>query len=65
MHAAGKSSPRNNQNQEAFCCGAFGAGPIVCGDSRKSSPMLTPLGLRAFGLSACNTNSGTMTVRLQ
>ena len=27
--------------------------------------MPIPLGLRALGLSACSTNSGTMTVRLQ
>ena len=59
------STARKNQNHDAFCCGAFGAGPSVCGGSRKSSSMRTPLALRARGFFAISTSSGTMTVRLQ
>jgi hypothetical protein len=59
------STPRKNQNHDAFCCGAFGVGPTVCGGSRNSSSMRTPLALRARGFFAISTNSGTMTVRLQ
>ena len=39
------STPRKNQNHDAFCCGAFGAGPMVCGGSRNSSSMRTPFGV--------------------
>src|SRR5438105_119378 len=59
------STARKNQNHEAFCCGALGAGPTMCGGSRKSSSIATCRGLRALGLSACRTRSGTITVRLQ
>ncbi len=59
------STTRKNQNHAAFCCGAFGTAPTVSGASRKSSSILTPLGLRARGFSACSTSKGTMTVRLQ
>ena len=59
------STPRKNQNHDAFCCGAFGAGPSFCGGSRNSSSMRTPLALRACGFFAISTSSGTMTVRLQ
>ena len=59
------STARKNQNHDAFCCGAFGAGPSVCGGSRNSSSIRTFFGLRARGFSAISTSSGTMTVRLQ
>ena len=59
------STPRKNQNHDAFCCGAFGVGPSVAGGSTNSSSMRTPLALRARGRFAISTNSGTMTVRLQ
>ena len=59
------STPRKNQNQDAFCCGAFGVGPSVCGGSRNSSSIRIPLALRARGFFAISTSSGTITVRLQ
>src|SRR5438128_12104267 len=59
------SITRKNQNHDVFCWGALGAAPISCGGSMKSSSTFTRFGLRAVGLSACNTISGTMTVRLQ
>ncbi len=59
------STIRNNQNHDAFCCGAFGAGPSDCGGSRNSSLTVTPFGLRARGFFAISTRSGTITVRLQ
>ena len=33
------STPRKNQNHDAFCCGAFGVGPRFAGDPRNSSSM--------------------------
>ncbi len=59
------STPRKNQNHDAFCCGAFGVGGSVAGGSTNSSSMRTPLALRARGRFAISTNSGTITVRLQ
>ena len=59
------STPRKNQNHDAFCCGAFGVGPSDCGGSRNNSPIETPLAFTARGFFAISTRSGTMTVRLQ
>src|SRR5664280_1695551 len=59
------STPRKNQNHDAFCCGAFGFGPRFAGESRKSSSIRTPFALRATGRFAISNRSGTMTVRLQ
>src|SRR5262249_60013261 len=62
---ATSSTPGKNQNHDAFCGGALGVGPSRCSGSRNSSVMLTPLALRARGLFANSTSSGTITVRLQ
>src|ERR1039458_1754127 len=59
------STPRKNQNHDAFCCGAFGFGPRFAGESRKSSSIRTPFALRATGRFAISTRSGKITVRLQ
>ena len=49
------STPRKNQNHDAFCCGAFGVGPMLCGGATKNSSMRTPLALRARGFFTIST----------
>ena len=59
------SIARKPRNQIHFWCGALCGAPTVFGSWWNSSSIVTPRGLIALGFSACNTSSGTITVRAQ
>src|SRR5258707_9631781 len=56
------STPRKNQNQAAFCCGALGASPIVCGGCLKKPALTTTLLVDAPGRTATHTKKGAVTL---